>query len=157
MSVELLAHHMESPAGRGHMPVGACTGAAGGAACGDLVRVSVAIDRHSDDGRIVDAGFDASGCGAAIAAGSAVVEITHAATLLEAARIGPSQIAAELGGLSPAKHHAAELAADALHRALGLAARESATLAPSRSRALVGMRGGVGRAVAALLVGGGGD
>jgi tRNA-uridine 2-sulfurtransferase len=157
MSVETLANHMERPLGRGHVPENACTGAAGGAACGDLIRVSVAVDRHSADGRIVDAGFDASGCGAAIAAGSATVELVRGASLLAAARVGAPEIAAELGGLSPAKHHAAELAADALHRALGWAVREHATLAPSRSRALVAMSGGVDSAVAALLVAEGGQ
>jgi tRNA-uridine 2-sulfurtransferase len=151
MSVEL-ANHMEMPVGRGHVPCDACTGAAGGAACGDLIRISIALDRDSPDGRILDAGFDASGCGAAIAAGSATVELVHGAGLLDAARIGAPRIAAELGGLSASKLHAAELACDALHRALGWAARERALLAPSSSRALVAMSGGVDSAVAALLV-----
>jgi tRNA-uridine 2-sulfurtransferase len=152
MSVEALATHMERPVGRGHVPADGCTGAAGGAACGDLIRVSVALDRHSPDGRVVDAGFDASGCGAAIAAGSATVELVRGASLLRAARVGATEIAAELGGLSASKLHAAELAADALHRALGWAARGHASLASSRSRALVAMSGGVDSAVAALLV-----
>jgi tRNA-uridine 2-sulfurtransferase len=138
------------------MPEDACTGAAGGAACGDLIRVSLTIDRHSGDGQIVDAGFDASGCGAAIAAGSATVELLRGASLMAAARIGAPRIAEELGGLSSAKYHAAELACDALHRALGWAARERAQLAPSGSRALVAMSGGVDSAVAALLVAEGG-
>lgn len=152
MSVETLASHMERPVGRGRVPHDACTGAAGGAACGDLIRVSVAVDRHSPEGRIADAGFDASGCGAAIAAGSATVGLVRGAGMLAAARVGAPEIAAELGGLSHTKYHAAELAADALHRALGWAARECATLEPSRSRALVAMSGGVDSAVAALLV-----
>src|SRR6478609_11113754 len=109
MSVEGLADHMERQIGRGHVPVGACTGAAGGAACGDLMRVSVAIDPACPAGRVVDAGFDASGCGAAIAAGSATVELVRGASLLAAARVGAREIAAELGGLSPSKRHAAEL------------------------------------------------
>ncbi|HWX87515.1 MAG TPA: tRNA 2-thiouridine(34) synthase MnmA [Solirubrobacteraceae bacterium] len=152
MKVEALAQHMERPVGRGHIPDGACTGVAGGAACGDLLRISVALDRDSSDGRIADIGFDASGCGAAIAAGSATVELVRGAGLLEAARVGSAQIALELGGLSPAKQHAAELAADALHRALGRAARNQATLAQMCSRTLVAMSGGVDSAVAALLV-----
>ena len=152
MSVETLAQHMERPVGRGHVPEHPCSGAAGGAACGDLIRVSVEVDRHSPDGMIVDAGFDASGCGAAIAAGSATVELVRRTSLLAAARIGAGAIAAELGGLSPSKLHAAELAADALHRALGWAARGQAMLAPSGSRTLVAMSGGVDSAVAALLV-----
>jgi tRNA-uridine 2-sulfurtransferase len=147
-----LAEHLERPLGRGHSPADSCTGAAGGTACGDLIRVSVAIDPGSPQGQIADAGFDASGCGATIAAGSAVVGLLRGVPLLAAARIGADQIAAELGGLSAGKRHAAELAADALHRALGSAARERATLAPVAQRMLVAMSGGVDSAVAALLV-----
>jgi tRNA-specific 2-thiouridylase len=148
------AAHLDRPRGRGHTPADAHTGAAGGAACGDLVRVSVALDPASPDGVVADAGFDASGCGAALAAGSAVVALVHGAPLLAAARVGPEEIATELGGLSAAKRHAAELAADALHRALGAAARAQAALAPPAEgapRTLVAMSGGVDSAVAALL------
>ncbi len=61
-------------------------------------------------------------------------------------------IARELGGLSVAKRHAAELAADALHRALGGAARGQVALERVLGRTLVAMSGGVDSAVAALLV-----
>ena len=37
------AEHVRAPVGRGHAPAGAATGAAGGAACGDLVRLSVVV------------------------------------------------------------------------------------------------------------------
>ncbi len=155
-SAELLQSHLEHPQGQGHTPAGCSTGAAGGAACGDLIRISLLLEPGSPHGQIADAGFQASGCGAVIAAGSAVVCLLRGSRLLEAARIGPDQIAAELGGLSIAKRHAAELAADALHRALGAAAREQAALAPVQARTLVAMSGGVDSAVAALLVGRGG-
>jgi tRNA-specific 2-thiouridylase len=148
------ASHLQRPLARGHTPADAFTGAAGGAACGDLVRISLALDPHSSEGLIVDVGFDASGCGAAIAAGSAAVALVRGTPLLAAARVGAEQIAVALGGLHPAKRHAAELAADALHRALGAAARERAGLAPpadGAERALVAMSGGVDSAVAALL------
>jgi len=79
----------------------------------------VAIEEADPAGRISDAGFDASGCGATVAAGSAVVTLVRGLALLDAARIGVAEIESELGGLSAAKRHAAELAADALHRALG--------------------------------------
>ncbi len=154
MTVEApFASHLEHPLARGHTPADAFTGAAGGAACGDLVRVSLALAPDSPDGTILDAGFDASGCGAAIAAGSATVALVREQPLLGAARIGVEQIAAELGGLHPGKRHAAELAADALHRALGAAARAGAALAEPRggARTLVAMSGGVDSAVAALL------
>jgi tRNA-uridine 2-sulfurtransferase len=151
MSAEQLSSHLERPLGRGHVPAHAFTGAAGGAACGDLIRISVAIDHASGDGRIADAGFDASGCGAVVAAGSAAVGMLRGTPLLQAARLGAGQIADELGGLSVAKRHAAELAADAMHRALGACAR-SAALAPAGKRTLVAMSGGVDSAVAALLI-----
>ena len=150
-SPEALSQHLEAPLGRGYVPADAHTGAAGGAACGDLIRVSLALDSDSPDGRIADAGFDASGCGASIASGSAVVGLVRGAPLLEAAKVGAEEIASELGGLSAAKRHAAELAADALHRALGATVRASAVLAPCDDRTLVAMSGGVDSAVAALL------
>ncbi|HEY7892109.1 MAG TPA: tRNA 2-thiouridine(34) synthase MnmA [Solirubrobacteraceae bacterium] len=151
MIAEALATHMERPLGRGHVPQNAFTGAAGGAACGDLIRISLTIEEGSPDGLITDAGFDASGCGAAGAAGSAVVALCRKTGLLSAARIGADEISAELGGLSDAKRHGAELAADALHRALGAAARARARLAPHQDRVLVAMSGGVDSAVVALL------
>jgi tRNA-specific 2-thiouridylase len=144
------AEHLNRPLGLGHTPVHAFTGAAGGAACGDLIRVSLRLRDGCPDGTIEDAGFDAGGCGATLAAGSSTVALIRGARLLDAARIGVDAIEAELGGLIASKRHAVELAADALHRALGLAAR-SAKLAPVAGRALVAMSGGVDSAVAAHL------
>ncbi|HEU0249426.1 MAG TPA: tRNA 2-thiouridine(34) synthase MnmA [Solirubrobacteraceae bacterium] len=152
MGVEAFSTHLQRPLRRGHTPEGAHTGAAGGAACGDLIRISLRVDLASSEGRVRDAGFDASGCGAAIAAGSATVALVLDRPLLDAARVGVQEIEAELGGLSSAKRHAAELAADALARALGAAAREQAQLQATASRTLVAMSGGVDSAVAALLV-----
>jgi tRNA-specific 2-thiouridylase len=151
-AAEQMANHLQTPIGRGHTPHDCTTGAAGGAACGDLIRVSLAVDPGSAVGLIADAGFDASGCGALLACGSAVVGLVRGKPLLDAARIGVREIAGEVGGLSHAKLHAAELAADALHRALGAGARAHARLAPAKSRTLVAMSGGVDSAVAALLI-----
>jgi len=141
--------HVSEPVGRGPVPDGARIGSAGGAPCGDLVRIALVIE----DGRIVDATFDADGCGAALAAGSATVALVRGRPALEAARAGAADVATALGGLSPGKLHAADLAADALHRALGAAASAPAdTLAPPHpGRVLVAMSGGVDSAVAALL------
>ena len=157
MSADAVTAHLEHPLARGHVPAGGHTGAAGGAACGDLVRVTVALAPGDPRGLIADAGFDASGCLAAIAAGSAAVSLVRDRPLLCAARVGAQEIAEELGGLLPATRHAAELAADALHRALGAAARADAALARALGRTLVAMSGGVDSAVAALLVAAAGD
>jgi tRNA-uridine 2-sulfurtransferase len=148
MDVYAFEHHLSSPQGQDRVPAGAFTATAGGAAGCDQISVSVAIDGDS----IADAGFTARGCGAASAAGSATVALIRGRTVLEAARVGPAQVAEELGGLSPGKLHAAELAADALARALGQAVSETAALsAPAAGRTLVAMSGGVDSAVAALL------
>ncbi len=143
---ERFAEHLSHPRGRGNQPPGAHAGAAGGAACGDLVQLRVAVAGD----RVTAAGFEASGCGATIAAASAAVELVEGAPVLDAARVNSAAIAAELGGLSVGKLHAADLAADALHRALGAAARADAALAPNPGRTLVAMSGGVDSAVAAL-------
>jgi tRNA-specific 2-thiouridylase len=140
--------HLTEPCRRGPVPGGAFVGSAGGAACGDVVRIAVRVD----EGRLTNVTFDAEGCGAAIAAGSACAALTQEKTVLEAAAISATAIAAELGGLSPGKFHAADLAADALHRALAHAAVSDTTLAPpDPNRVLVGLSGGVDSAVAAHL------
>ena len=147
MPDERFEDHLRHPRGRGRAVSGAFDGAAGGAACGDLVRMSVAVEGD----RVRAAGFEASGCGATIAAASAAVELVEGAGLLDAARIGSPRIAAELGGLSAGKLHAADLASDALHRALGAAVRANGRLPARDGRTLVAMSGGVDSAVAALL------
>jgi tRNA-uridine 2-sulfurtransferase len=146
MPDERFAEHLSSPCGHGHVPARSHSGVAGGAACGDLVHLRVAVAGD----RVKDAGFEASGCGATTAAASAAVDLVRGATLLDAARVDSAAIAAELGGLSVGKLHAADLAADALHRALGAAARADARIAPNAARTLVAMSGGVDSAVAAL-------
>ena len=147
-------HHLTSPQGHRRTPADAVTVRVGGGACCDRIRFSVALERDS----VADAGFDAAGCGAATAAGSAAVTLVRGTKLLDAARIGSREITAELGGLSPGKLHAADLAADALHRAIGNAARQHATLERTvDGRTLVAMSGGVDSAVAALLCAGSGE
>jgi tRNA-specific 2-thiouridylase len=137
-----LLDHLTAPRGRGRLAPYAAT--AGGAPCGDLIGIGVAVEGD----RVTDAGFDAGGCAAARAAGSAVVELVRGAGFLDAARTTPDDIAAALGGLSPERMHAAQLAADALHRALGAA---SPRLEPDSNRTLIAMSGGVDSATAAQL------
>ena len=140
--------HLGAPRGLGALANWPHSGAAGGAACGDVVRIAVRVDGE----RIVEAGFDAEGCGAARAAGSAVVELVEGGLFVDAARITADDIAGALGGLIPPKRHAATLAADALHRALGATAKAGGLrLAPRPRRTLVAMSGGVDSAAAAQL------
>jgi tRNA-specific 2-thiouridylase len=142
------ADHLHAPSGKGALKDSPHTGAAGGAACGDLVRISLRIEGE----RVAEVGFDAEGCGAVTAASSAVVDLVEGGPFVDAARIGPNQVAEALGGLTPSKRHAAELTVDALHRALGQAAKDGAArLEPSSRRTLVAMSGGVDSAAAAQL------
>jgi tRNA-specific 2-thiouridylase len=154
MSRELFEHYLRDESRRGPASDGAFTGAAGGAACGDLSRVSLALD----NGRIAAVTFDAEGCGATRAATAAVAELVEGERAIDAARIGTDDLDEAVGGLTPAKRHAAQLAADALHRALASAAASDLRLVPDashgtadRERVLVAMSGGVDSAVAALL------
>ena len=148
LGVHPFEQHLSEPRGRGDVPHGAFVGSAGGAACGDLIRIAVSVA----GGRLTAVTFDAEGCGATIAAGSACVALSEGRTVLDAARISSAAIAAELGGLSPGKLHAADLASDALHRALANACSSDTTLAePDSNRVLVGLSGGVDSAVAAHL------
>jgi tRNA-uridine 2-sulfurtransferase len=131
------------------VPEGAAVGSAGGNACDDIVRIAV----RAGAGRVAEITFDADGCGATFAAASACVTLAEGKPLLEAARLGSEDVAGELGGLSPGKLHAADLACDALHRALSKiwGAAGSPLLDRAPGRVLVAMSGGVDSAAAALL------
>ncbi|HTR74479.1 MAG TPA: tRNA 2-thiouridine(34) synthase MnmA [Solirubrobacterales bacterium] len=168
MDRELFDHFLRDDSRRGPAPGDAFTGAAGGAACGDLARLSLTID----DGRIPSVTFDTEGCGATRAATAALAEAIEGATVLEAATMSIDGAEALLGGLDPSKRHAAQLATDALHRALSAAAASNLPLDPSAAprggdtattpastgrsvpspeRVAVALSGGVDSAVAALL------
>lgn len=155
MDRELFEAYLHDRSRLGPADAGAFTGAAGGAACGDLSRVSLTVD----DGVVARATFDAEGCGATRAATAAVAEMVDGGSVLDAARIGTDEVDEAIGGLTPAKRHAAQLAADALHRALAQAAASAQALVvggdqpaeDAGGRVLVAMSGGVDSAVAALL------
>jgi tRNA-specific 2-thiouridylase len=148
MSRELFDHYLHDETRRGPAPDGAFTGAAGGAGCGDLSRISLSIV----EARINGVTFDAEGCGSTRAATAAVAEMVDGIPVLETALIDVDTVDTAIGGLTPAKRHAAQLATDALHRALSRVASSSLPLAPTGTkRVAVAMSGGVDSAVAALL------
>jgi tRNA-specific 2-thiouridylase len=147
--VSLIEEYLRDDSRLAPPPEGSFTGAAGGAPCGDLVRVSVIVS----GGAIAAATFDAEGCATARAAGAVVTDLAEGSAFLEAARVGPADVSNALGGLGPQGAHAADLAADALARALGQAAASGTRLAtaPDGERVAVAISGGVDSAVAALL------
>ena len=146
---ELLEEYLADDSRRGAAPEGAFSGSAGGAPCGDLVRLSLLVS----DGPLESVSFDHEGCSATAAAASAAAELAEGTSVLEAACIGPDEIEAEVGGLGASHRHAAVLAADALHRALSSLAGSGLPVAPAPAdgeRVLVALSGGVDSAVAAL-------
>jgi tRNA-specific 2-thiouridylase len=145
---DLFEEYLADDSRRGPAPKGSFSGSAGGAPCGDLVRLSLLVR----DGRVDGVTFDREGCSATAAAAAATAELVDGATVLEAARIDPDTVSAELGGLGPSHRHAAALAADALHRALSgaVGSGEPLAAAPAGERALVALSGGVDSAVAAI-------
>ncbi len=170
MDRDLFEHYLGDETRRGPVPDGAFTGAAGGAACGDLARLSLTID----DGLVGSVSFDSEGCAATRAATAAVAEVVDGGPVLDAALLSITHAENLLGGLDPAKRHAAQLATDALHRALSAAASSGVPLSPhpssGRVRATspaddgrqdpspiapptvaIALSGGVDSAVAALL------
>jgi tRNA-specific 2-thiouridylase len=146
---DLFEEYLADDARRGPAPDGAFSGSAGGAPCGDLVRLSLSVS----EGRIEAVSFDHEGCSATAAATAATAELAEGTAVLDAALLGPDEIESQLGGLGPSHRHAAVLAADALHRALSGLAGSGRPLAPPPSegeRVLVALSGGVDSAVAAL-------
>src|ERR1700709_450444 len=127
MDRELFDHFLRDESRRGPVPADAFTGAAGGAACGDVSRLSLTVA----DGRIASVTFDTEGCGATRAATAALAETIEGATILEAASQSIDATEALLGGLELPKRPAAQLATDALPRALSAAAASSLPLDPS--------------------------
>lgn len=77
--------------------------------CGDILRFSLL----EENGRVVQAAFQAKGCTASIAAGSALAEWAAGKMLPELAAITAAQIEDLLDGLPNESKHAAALAVDA--------------------------------------------
>ena len=142
-------HYLGDASHRGEPNDGAFTGASGGSACGDLVRVSL---ETSSEGRIDRVTAEAEGCAAVRAAAACLAEMVDGSGLLDAARVTVDDLDAGLGGLAPGSRHAVVLATDALHRAVSAAASSGARIAPPDSnRVCVAVSGGVDSAVAALM------
>lgn len=83
-------------------------------ACGDFTRISLRVA----DSRVAEVKFKTFGCSAAIAAASMVTTLAEGKTLDDAARIGPLDVLAALGGLPANKEGDALMAAGALRSAV---------------------------------------
>jgi len=82
--------------------------------CGDALEVLLLVR----DGRIVQARFDALGCGFTVACGNVAMELAEGRPLDEAMGIEPERICERLGGLPTSLFHSAELATESLRMAI---------------------------------------
>ena len=112
---EVLRDHLARPRNAGELSDADRAAELTNPACGDRLRLTLRIR----DGRIVQARFLAYGCPPTLACGSALTVMLEGITTEEAARITRQQLTKFLGGLPARKSHAAALAIETLHTALG--------------------------------------
>ncbi|MFP4106326.1 MAG: iron-sulfur cluster assembly scaffold protein [Phycisphaerae bacterium] len=108
---------LQSPANVGVLPeddpdVG--TGLAGEMKCGDVVKIHVRI---GSGGMIADSRYKTFGCGHAIAAGSRLTEMVIGRSVNSAMDVAPQQLIDDLE-IPPEKHKVADLAVEALRKAI---------------------------------------
>jgi len=115
MYSELVMDHFRNPRNVGEIEEAGGVGQVGNPVCGDVMRISIAVD---DQDRLADVRFKTFGCGAAVATSSMVTEMVMGKSLAEAAEVTNKAVAEALGGLPPNKMHCSNLAADALHLAI---------------------------------------
>ena len=115
MYTDLVMDHFSNPRNVGEIEDADGVGQIGNPVCGDVMRISIAVD---DKDHIADVKFKTFGCGAAVATSSMVTEMVKGKTLEEAADISNKAVAEALGGLPANKMHCSNLAADALHLAI---------------------------------------
>jgi nitrogen fixation protein NifU and related proteins len=115
MYTDLVMDHFTNPRNVGEIEDADGIGQIGNPVCGDVMRISIAVD---DKDHIADVKFKTFGCGAAVATSSMVTEMVMGKSLRDAADISNKAVAEALGGLPPNKMHCSNLAADALHLAI---------------------------------------
>jgi nitrogen fixation NifU-like protein len=115
MYTDLVMDHFTNPRNVGEIEDADGVGQIGNPVCGDVMRISIAVD---DNDHIEDVKFKTFGCGAAVATSSMVTEMVMGKSLTDAADISNKAVAEALGGLPPNKMHCSNLAADALHLAI---------------------------------------
>ncbi len=118
MYSEKVMDHFYHPRNVGEIEDADGVGVAGNPVCGDVMKITIKVDRESET--IKDIKFKTFGCGAAIATSSMVTEMVKGKdlTLEEAMKITNKMVAEALDGLPPIKMHCSNLAADALHAAI---------------------------------------
>lgn len=109
-----LLDHFQNPRNAGELPDADAIVELENPVCGDVIRLSIKL--HAQ--QIQEIRFKAKGCVPAIACGSALTELVLGRTADEARQLKREDLIAAVGGLPQASTHAAQLALDALLKAL---------------------------------------
>jgi tRNA-specific 2-thiouridylase len=151
--------HLVRPRNTGELPDPSGLGESGDSACGDVVRFTVGIEANV----VEEVRYQAYGCAACVAAGSALAGMVEGGHLLEAARVSKADLEDALGGPLPSgKEHALTLVLDALHKAFedhlnrgtgeALVGGYAGSGKDGGGGVVAAMSGGVDSAVTALLL-----
>lgn len=107
--------HFLTPQNVGEIDKPSGTGNVGSLACGDALKLTLAIDANDI---ITDAKFKTFGCASAIASSSVLTEMIKGMPVDEAAKITNEDIALALGGLPKEKMHCSVMGREALEAAI---------------------------------------
>jgi nitrogen fixation NifU-like protein len=108
--------HFMNPRNMGEIENPDGVGDVGNPKCGDMMRITIAVDPSSET--ISDIKFKTFGCGAAIATSSMVTELVKGRTLEDALAVSNKNVVESLGGLPPVKMHCSVLAEQGIAAAL---------------------------------------
>ncbi len=106
--------HFRKPHNQGTIKNADAVGEAGNAACGDVMKIYLNIEKN----KIKDIKFETLGCAAAIAVSSSLTDIAKGKTLEKALKLEKDDIVKALGGLPAPKIHCSMLGIDALKKAI---------------------------------------
>lgn len=110
-----LLDHFRNPRHAGELPDATVVAEAANPVCGDVIKLWLRIEQ----GRVIAASFKAAGCAPAIACGSWLAErLAGGEAMAVLSAITADEIESGVGGLPAASRHAAELALDALRKAV---------------------------------------
>lgn len=111
---EIVLDHARNPRNEGPLPEANARGYQMNPVCGDTLALMLRIE----EGRIVEARFEAEGCTASLATSSLLTELVTGLSLDDANALTHEDISQAVGGLPASKLHSAALVIDALRKAI---------------------------------------